>query len=171
MDGTLAALFLIAGLTDMGLNHCGADGCLAKSDATARLAFSAGDVQFQENSISEEVYLRYALGNNYGPFQPTVGASITSDGSAWFGFGASWTQQFANNRAYVQLSLMPGIYSQGSGPDLGHEVEFRSGIELGFEARNGVRYGLSYDHRSNAEISSLNPGLETIQFRVSVPLK
>jgi lipid A 3-O-deacylase len=30
--------------------------------------------------------------------------------------------------------------------------------------------GLSYDHRSNGDIATLNPGLETLQLRVSVPL-
>ena len=61
-------------------------------------------------------------------------------------------------------------YANGDGPNLGHDLEFRSGIELGYQARNGWRYGISYDHRSNADIASYNPGLETLQFRVSIPV-
>ena len=168
MDGALAVLFLVAGLTDMGINHCGT-GCLAQSQADKRIALSYGNVQFNGNTIGEEVYLKYDLGRTYGPFQPAVGASVTSDGDAWIGLGATWTGQFANDHAYVQLSLMPGFHSQGSGPDLGHSIEFRSGIEVGYEAANGIRYGVSYDHRSNAELSNVNPGLETLQFRSSMP--
>ncbi|PJE30226.1 Lipid A 3-O-deacylase (PagL) [Pseudooceanicola antarcticus] len=168
MDGTLAVLFLLSGLTDMGLNHCGAEGCLAQAPAENRLAISGGQVLFQEDHISNEIYLKYDFGNSYGPFQPSFGLSVTDEGDAWVGMGASWTAEL--DQLYVQLSLMPGLYAQGDGPDLGHTVEFRSGIELGYEARNGWRYGLMYDHRSNAELSSLNPGLETLQFRVSVPL-
>lgn len=169
MDGTFAVLFLLAGLTDMSVNYCG-DGCLAERDVQKRFSISAGDVQFQDNSIASEVYARYELARSYGPFQPTFGVSVTDEGSAWVGFGATYTGKFARDRGYVQLHLMPGLYARGSGPDLGFPIEFRSGAEIGYEARNGIRVGISYDHRSNADIKSVNPGLETIQLRVSVPL-
>ncbi len=168
MDGTFAVLFLIAGLTDMGLSHCTNDGCLAPDQSAPRLALSAGSVMFQEENIGEEIYARYDLGQSYGPFELMAGGSVTDEGLAWVGMGAGWTGQL--DRAYLQLHLMPGLYSRGGGPDLGSVVEFRSGVEVGYEARNGIRYGLSYDHRSNADITSVNPGLETLQFRVSVPL-
>lgn len=170
MDGTFAVLFLLAGLADMKGNYC-QTGCLAQTQIPARIAVSAGDVQFQDASIGSEAYLRYDFGRAYGPFQPAIGLSLTEDGDAWVGFGATWTGWFAHNRGYVQLHLMPGIYAQGDGPNLGSDVEFRSGAEIGYEARNGVRVGLSYDHRSNADLSSVNPGLETVQLRVSIPLK
>lgn len=170
MDGTFAVLFLLAGLTDMKLNHC-QTGCLAQEQAPARFALSGGDVQFQENSIGTEAYLRYDFGRMYGPFQPVAGLSVTDDGDAWVGIGATWTAQFADERAYLQLHLMPGLYAQGDGPDLGSPIEFRSGIEIGYQTPKGVRIGLSYDHRSNAGIDSVNPGLETVQLRVSFPLQ
>jgi len=53
---------------------------------------------------------------------------------------------------------------------LGGPVNFRSGIEIGMETRTGVRYALSYDHRSNLDFYGSNPGVETVQFRVSIPL-
>lgn len=171
MDGTFAVLFLIAGLADMKISHCPISGCLTERDTPARIALSAGDVQFQKDSISEEVYVRYDFGRAYGPFQPAFGLSATSDGDAWVGLGATWTGYFARERGYVQLHLMPGLYAQGDGPDLGSPLEFRSGAEIGYETRKGVRIGLSYDHRSNADIESVNPGLETVQLRVSIPLK
>ena len=170
MDGTLATLFLLAGLTDMTMNHCDT-GCLALADENKRLSISAGEVEFQGARIANEMFVRYDLPKTYGPFQPTVGVSATDDGSLWIGAGALWTHSFASDSAYVQLHLMPGLYARGSGPDLGHVVEFRSGAELGFETAKGVRIGLSYDHRSNADISALNPGLETIQLRASFPLR
>lgn len=170
MDGTLAALFLIAGLTDMTMNHC-SDGCLAVADQTSRFAISAGEVEFQNATIANEVFVRYDLPRSYGPFQPAVGFSVTDEGSVWLGAGGMWTRSFAGDKAYVQLHLMPGVYSKGSGPDLGHVVEFRSGAEIGYQTAKGIRIGLSYDHRSNADISSLNPGMETIQIRASFPLK
>ena len=169
MDGTLAVLFLVAGVTDMSLNYCGTEGCLAKAVAQSRLSVSGGDVQFQDDSIGEEIYLRYEYGHTYGPFQPAAGVSVTSHRDTWIGLGATYGKHFANDRAYLQLSLMPGLYAQADGPDLGHAIEFRSGIELGYETGRGVRFGISYDHRSNADLDSVNPGLETVQFRVSTP--
>ena len=169
MDGTFAVLFLVAGLTDMSANYC-QSGCLAQSATQARMAVSAGDVQFQDRSIGSEVYGRYSMNTRFGPFQPAVGFSMTDDYASWLGIGATWSTSFLGDQAYVELHLMPGVYAKGDGPNLGHDLEFRSGIELGYQARNGWRYGISYDHRSNADIASYNPGLETLQFRVSIPV-
>tara|TARA_R110002012_G_scaffold57999_1_gene150460 strand:+ start:1825 stop:2340 length:516 start_codon:yes stop_codon:yes gene_type:complete len=169
MDGTYAVLFLLAGLTDMKLNHC-ETGCLARSDTQAYGTLAYGDVLFQEDTIGREGYLRYDFGRMYGPFQPALGVSLTDQGDAWIGFGATWTGRFANDRGYIQMSFLPGIHTTGDGPDIGTPLEFRSGAELGYEASNGWRIGLSYDHRSNAGLASNNPGLETLQIRVHVPV-
>lgn len=170
MNGTFAVLFLLAGLTDMNVNYCDS-GCLARSPEQARLSVSGGEVQFQRASIGSEAYVRYEFDHKFGPFQNALGVSLTDSGDGWIGFGQLWTKEFAQGRAYVQLHAMPGIYIQGDGPDLGFPIEFRSGVEVGYTARNGIRFGLSYDHRSNADIKALNPGMETLQFRISVPLR
>jgi len=173
MDGRLALLFLAVGLTDMASNDCDT-GCLARTPAQEAISLSFGDVIFQRNSIGREMYMRYDLGTSFGPFQPAVGLSITDSNDVWVGLGATHTTRFWDRPSgaggYAQLHVMPGVHNRGSGPDLGHTVEFRSGAEIGYQASNGVRVGLSLDHRSNAGISGLNPGLETLQLRVSVPL-
>jgi len=173
MDGRLAVLFFAVGLFDMNANDC-ETGCLARTQAQDAISLSFGNVIFQEKSIGREVYLRYDMGTSFGPFQPAVGLSVTDRDDVWVGLGAThkthfWTQP-SGAGAYAQLHFMPGLYAQGSGPDLGHGIEFRSGAEIGYQAKNGVSVGLSFDHRSNGDISSLNPGLETLQLRVSVPL-
>lgn len=170
MDGTIAALFLLASSWDMVANHCDT-GCVAQAPAPAYSSFGLGQVIFQNQNIASEFYYRHDFGMKYGPYQPAVGVSITDQGSAWLGAGMVYTASTRNERGYLQLSLMPGVYTAGDGPDLGNTLEIRSGIELGYAAANGIRYGLSFDHRSNAELSSVNPGLETLQLRVSVPLR
>ncbi len=171
-DGTFAVLMLIAGLTDMGGNHCGTStGCLGGSDTTPRLAFSGGQVLERQADSAAEIYLRYDLGRNYGPFATTVGLSAGENGEAWIGMGATYTYQFGASPVYAELHAMPGFYAANGGFDLGGPIEFRSGIEMGFESGNGWRYGLSYDHRSNAGLYDDNPGIETVQFRVSMPLR
>jgi hypothetical protein len=173
MDGRLALLFFAVGLTDMKTNDC-ATGCLARVPAQQAVSLSFGDVIFQEKSIGREMYMRYDLGTSFGPFQPAIGLSVTDSNDIWVGFGATHTTRFWDRPSgaggYAQLHFMPGVYTQGSGPDLGYPLEFRSGAEIGYQAKNGVKVGLSFDHRSNGDISSVNPGLETLQLRVSVPL-
>ncbi|MEP5152730.1 acyloxyacyl hydrolase [Planktotalea sp.] len=173
MDGRLALLFFAIGLTDMKTNDC-ETGCLARTPAQEAITLSFGNVIFQEKTIGSEAYLRYDLGTSFGPFQPAVGLSVTDTNDIWVGLGATHTTRFWDRPSgaggYAQLHFMPGVYAQGSGPNLGHDIEFRSGAEIGWQARSGLRVGVSYDHRSNGDISAINPGLETLQLRVSVPL-
>lgn len=173
MDGRLALLFFVVGLTDMKTNDC-ETGCLAPTHAQEAISLSFGNAIFQDRAIGREAYLRYDMGTSFGPFQPALGISLTDGNDLWVGLGATHTTRFWDRPSgaggYAQLHLMPGVYTQGSGPDLGYPLEFRSGAEIGYQTKNGVRVGLSYDHRSNGDISSVNPGLETLQLRVSIPL-
>lgn len=169
MNGTLAAIFLLASLTDMALNDC-PTGCMTPEDATARLSFQLARVEFQTEIIGDEVYVGYDLGTAYGPFQPTIGASVTDMGDAWVGIGAKWTtQSIIDGPFFVEASLMPGYYAKGDGPDLGGSLQFRASLGAGFEFDNGVTVLASYDHRSNADTQDLNPGLETIAVRIAFP--
>jgi hypothetical protein len=166
MDGTLAVIFLITSLTDMGLNDCRTDGCLTRENATARMSLQLADVEFQEEIISEEIYVGYDMDRRYGPFQPTFGASVTADGASWVGAGVKWTSTgMIDSPFYIETSLMPGYYAQGDGPDIGGSLHFRSAFGVGYAFDNGATISVHYDHRSNADTQDLNPGLETIAVR------
>lgn len=168
MDGTLAVLFLITGLIDMWVNHCNFS-CVKPVAAVARHAISAGNLIFEADSIGAELYYRYDLPVSFGPFQPAFGISVDTQGDWWFGAGAVNSFGLWDNRGFAQLSFMPGLWWRGSGPVMGHPIEFRSGVDAGYETPESVRYSLSLDHRSNGDIVPVNPGLETLQIRVSVP--
>ena len=170
-DGAFGVVFLIAGLIDAGVNHCPNEGCLAKNDVQAYNSFSVGTTTFQESEVGEEIYFRRDTGVATGPFQWIYGASATSDGELWAGVGQALTYSTRNDRFYTQLHAMAGLYERGSGVDLGGPIEFRSGIEFGYQNKAGTRMAISFDHRSNAGLYSDNPGLETVQFRVSIPTK
>jgi hypothetical protein len=171
-DGTFAALLLVAGLIDMGTGHCGtAAGCLGATRETPRLAISAGEVLERRATPGAELYLRFDTGLRTGPFGHAAGLSVGERGELWAGFGATWDTDFGGSPFYAELHAMTGLYAPGDGLDLGGPIAFRSGVELGWEASSGWRVGLAYDHRSNAGIYDRNPGVETVQLRVSVPLK
>lgn len=169
-DGTFAVLMILGGLLDMSANHCGTEsGCLGRSEIAPRIALSVGEVEERQAPVSGEVYLRYDLGHRNGPFGHAIGFSYGENGELWLGAGQTWKVDFGRSPWYTELHAMVGLYEPNGGFDLGGLIEFRSGIEVGYENRKGWRYALSYDHRSNADIYSNNPGVETYQFRVSVP--
>ena len=166
MDGTLAAIYVGLALLDMGLNDCGG-GCLAPSETPARAWIQGGVVDFQEDRIGEEIYVGYDFGAARGPFQPTAGLSVTDAGATWAGIGVK-TQWRIGGGWFAEGSLMPGLYKAGDGPDLGGALQFRSALGLGYDFGRGGSLSVHYDHRSNADIESTNPGLETIAVRYSV---
>ena len=59
MDGSLAVVFLVVGLADMGWNYC-ETGCLAPRDDRGRGSLSLGSAVFQGDDIGDEIYGRYA---------------------------------------------------------------------------------------------------------------
>ncbi|SFR39195.1 Lipid A 3-O-deacylase (PagL) [Yoonia tamlensis] len=172
MDGTLAIIFLITSLTDMGFNDCRNDGCLASESATARVSLQLADVEFQEAIISEEIYVGYDMGRRYGPFQPTFGVSVAANGASWVGAGVKWSSTGVfDSPFFVETSLMPGYYDAGDGPDLGGNLHFRSAFGIGYAFDNGATISVHYDHRSNGDTQDLNPGLETIALRYAIALR
>lgn len=170
MDGTLAAIFAIASLADMGINYCPQGGCLQYGSATPRLFAEGSQVRFQDEAIGNELYLGYDLDYLRGPYQPTLGLSMTDEGASWIGMGVKSTWWIGGTNFFAEGSLMPGFYYEGDGPDLGSGLEFRSALGGGYEFRNGATLSVLYDHRSNAELGDSNPGLETVGLRVGIPL-
>lgn len=168
MNGTFAVLTLVLGMND-AFSDCESN-CLARHEVQDRIAISQGSLQFQGNVIGREAYVRYDSAHANGPFQSIYGLSYSSLGDFWAGAGHSYTLKSAESGVYAEVHAMTGIYVQGSGPDLGGPLEFRSGAEIGYEFPSGWRVAASYDHRSNAEIFALNPGVETVQLRASKPL-
>ncbi|AJE45481.1 acyloxyacyl hydrolase [Celeribacter indicus] len=169
-SSVIVALFL-ASIAHEGWQACHSPGgCFGRVEETPVYSFAAGPMRFEEEFDYGEVYLRYGFDRRYGPFQPIVGLSYADTGNFWAGFGGAWNL-FDLDGFYGELSVMAGLYDNSGDADLGSALEFRSGLELGYEWDNGVRLGLSVDHRSNANTASDNPGMETVLLRVSVPVR
>ena len=170
MDGTLAAIFLILGLGDMALNDC-PTGCLAESNEQPKWNFQAANVIFDEDEIGQEIYVGYDTGQSFGPFAITYGGSITDQSDVWVGVGAKWSSERHHDiPVFFEASLMPGLHARGDGPDLGGALQFRSAVGVGYRFENGSSLSVLYDHRSNADTQSVNPGLETLGIRYAIEL-
>jgi len=102
--------------------------------------------------------------------KPFAGAMGTND-KAFYGYGGFLVDFFFGRRWVATPSLAAGYHHKGDGRDLGHELEFRSSMELSYRFDNRSRLGLSFYHLSNASIGDKNPGSEVLSIVYSIPLR
>ncbi len=170
MDSRFAVFFLILGGTDTYLNDCPTD-CFQQSDAPERIHIQYGDTYFQRDDIGEEIYAIYDLPKRYGAVQPTFGASLTTDNDVWIGAGGKWsTERISDSPIFIELSLMPGVYFRGDGPNLGFPLQWRGSLGAGINFGDTGSLSVFFDHRSNANATEVNPGIETLGIRLSYQL-
>jgi len=166
MDGRWAILFWFMSLFGEGYQAEGWN--VQRADVAGMQTGSAGIVQFNRQNRGTELRFTSSF-PKWKRFNPIVDFSVTDRGGAWLGIGLY--QQFdldiGNLPLYAGFTFAPGVYVQGGEVDLGYPLEFRSGVEIGVRFAESWQVSLSYDHRSNADIAPLNPGLETIQIRIS----
>ena len=77
---------------------------------------------------------------------------------------------FAAERNDKNLLTFGGGIWDWNDAELGHIVEFRSGLDLAYRKENGGRIGVEVHHLSNASLDENNPGTETFLFTYSIPL-
>ena len=165
MDGTLAIIFVVAGLTEMQDNFC-PTGCFARNDAPARVTVQAGELIYNTVGQGTEVYLGYDLGFAWGPFQPTVAVSATQGETYWAGAGFKWTsERLMPGPLFIESALLVGAQTPGDGLDLGSPLQFRTSLGAGFKWGEGSSITAIYDHRSNGDVAYPNPGIETLTLR------
>ena len=166
MDGRLAILFNLVAL--LGDHYEGEGWTIKRADMAGMVTASSGVVQFQDQTVGEE--LRFTRNyKQWTRFNPVLDFSVTNKGGAWLGYGLyqQFDMDINGTPLFMGFSFAPGIYMQGGEVDLGYPIEFRSGVEMGVRFKRGWQVSLSYDHRSNADLGSPNPGLETIELRIS----
>ncbi len=113
--------------------------------------------------------LEYRHGGKLWIFKPWVGVEGTSDGAVYAAAGIL-VDVFLGRRVVVTGSLGADYYEEGDGKDLGHEIEFRSQIEIAYRFDDRARLGLAFSHISNASLGDINPGVEILNLYYSIPL-
>jgi lipid A 3-O-deacylase len=63
-----------------------------------------------------------------------------------------------------------GFYEGSEELQLGHHLEFRSGLTIAYVSADGYRLGVALYHLLNGGIAEHNPGTESAVLAVSVPL-
>jgi hypothetical protein len=92
---------------------------------------------------------------------PVLGATYTSEGAA-YGYVGGRVELWLAPRWLLTPSFGAGGYSVGRDTNLGHDLEFRSALELAYRLGDGARLGVAIYHLSNAGLGKLNPGSESL---------
>ena len=153
---------------------------LSTSDrAAAQIALNetpaviSGGIGWYDFNLSDDeavdFRLEYRHGEDFLWLKPWGGVEVTTDGSVWGGIGVLVDVTFFDS-VVLTGSFAPGLWAEGGGKDLGHVVEFRSQVELGYQFENQSRLSLAFSHISNADLDSHNPGTEVLNLYYHLPL-
>lgn len=125
------------------------------------------------DSVSDNHAAQFGLEYRFAEWKyglrPTLGANVTSKGALYGYGGLNWDVKLID-KLLLTPNFMVGAFERGNGKSLGGVVEFRSGIELSYEFANRHRIGAAFNHISNADIYSYNPGAETLLINYAIPL-
>ena len=110
--------------------------------------------QHQNENLNRDTFL--------GSLSPITGALITGDTAAYVYTGVQ--AQYKIGKINFTPSFSPGLYSKGSGKDLGHIVEFKSELQISLDFFSNSQLGFSYNHLSNASLGTKNPGANSYMF-------
>ena len=110
--------------------------------------------QHQNDELNRDTFL--------GNLSPISGMMITADNATYFYTGVQ--TQYTIGALNITPSFAPGYYSEGSGKDLGHPLEFKSEIQLSLNLPKDSELGFSYNHLSNASLGDKNPGANSYMF-------
>lgn len=139
--------------------------------AEDQITLSAGAFDFaQQDDNAALLGIEYRFDDIYHGLRPVVGAFGTGDASA-YGYGGFQWDAYLTNHLVIAPQLAVGLYSKGAGKDLFHAIEFRSGIELGYEFEDNTRLSLGVAHLSNASLGDDNPGTEALTVNYSFAVK
>ena len=132
-------------------------------------SFSLHAIGFRNDFEGAEVFVRQSAAQDVDSFTGVVyGISISAEASIWVGAGLALTTFGLGSPTYLEVFFMPGIHARGNGPNLGHPVLFRMGMEVGYPLKDDSRIGFGFDHRSNGYFGDINPGMETAYVRYTV---
>jgi len=113
--------------------------------------------------------------DNFFFLKPFFGFEYTNDSASYFLTGIYFEDNlgelFEGNKSkfFFTPSFGAGIYNDGSGKELGNDLQFRTSLEISYELKNKNRIGISFSHISNANLGSKNPGVEILTISYHLP--
>ena len=162
----LKTLRIAAAIVALSLPSMTAPAAMAGEDS---LAISGGGAGVINGKTSAAFGLEYRGEPLVWKLYPHAGGYVTHRGAV-YGFGGFGVEFRLGSSVLIRANTAVGAYGQGDDIDLGHVIEFRSGLELAYEFPNKSQLGLTFHHLSNAGIGEDNPGTEIATINYSIPL-
>jgi len=159
------ALSLVCGLA------AGAPGraAVAPVEPTS-IALSAGIFDTAGDEAAEAgLELRWANRLPWG-LGVILGVSGNEDEAVWGHLGLRLPFALGATRWRLQPSFAVVAYDKGESKELGQTLEFRSALELHYAFANHQSLGLLFYHLSNASLSDVNPGSNSLVLVWAVPI-
>ena len=143
----------------------------ARRDAVPMLNLTVGQAGIFDTG---DPPLRYGIEYRARSFSrwrliPAIGAAFADNGAS-FVYTDLRHDFWLDDRWVLIPSLGVGVFDDGGELDLGHTVEFRSGLEVAYRFRAEYRIGVALFHLSNGGISERNPGTEVLVVSLCIPL-
>lgn len=147
----------------------------AATDETSRyFSISVGHVAVLDDDIEDPVVLklefRFRPQAHWWQLAPTIGVARSGNDASYL-FAVVERDFALDERWIVAPSFGLGTFDDGRDVKLGHELEFRSGINLSLRFDNDIRLGVGIYHLSNGGIGDLNPGTEPVFLSVAFPFR
>ncbi len=143
----------------------------AYADDIDRLSLGIGAFDAFDSERTADFRVEYRPGTSIvWELRPFLGAEVTGDGAIYGAAGFLYDYNMGN-QWFLTPSIAGGLYSDGSGKDMGSAIEFRSQIELGYQLENSSRISAALSHTSNWGINDTNPGAETLGLYYHIPMQ
>lgn len=136
----------------------------AFSEESSALAISVGAFDIFDN---DETAAEFGIEYRFAPMEstyhliPVVGLTANSDGGYWVHTGIRYDYRL-NENWVLTPNFAVAAYEDGAGKDLGHGIEFRTGLEFAYKLDESSHLGLGIYHLSNAGLGDKNPGEESV---------
>lgn len=133
--------------------------------------FTAGQAGFDRKLNNP---WQYGLEYRFSPLTryrlaPSIGVIVGADGANFIYVELSRDFRFADHWLLTP-SFGGGRFNNRPRFNLGHLLEFRSGLEISRQFNQGYRLGVAVFHLSNGGLSDENPGTETVVLSFTIPL-
>jgi len=139
----------------------------AQEHTSLVISYAQFDV-FKQRHTSPEMRFELRQDLKSTLVHPLVGIMGNLHGARYYYFGAYVDLNIVDG-LYLTPSFAPGFYSRGKSKNLHFVLEFRSQLDISFNFTENYRLGVNINHISNASLSRLNPGVESIALYILIP--
>ena len=107
---------------------------------------------------------------NLWVLRPQAGILVSYSGAYMIYGGLTWPATPVK-WLVIQTGVAAGYYESAQGIDLGYPFEFRLSLSILYRFKNYAQLGMEFAHISNANLSTHNPGTESLSIIFQLPLR